>query len=134
MNKFTKYMQDYIEDFSTATIKPKNDQQFIEEFTEWLSSLTSSCFEFEGDNDYCGFTVQVYKNDPKYAWGYDCGNDNHAFEISYSGEHQDLCKLVKVYTPNHNGFWVPEYIDLTGDECDEILDIIKTNLEQWGGF
>jgi len=130
MNKFTKYMQDYLEYFKDATIKPKNDQQFIEEFTGWLSSLTPSCFEFEGDNGYCGFTIQVYKECPKYSWDI----NNHAFEISYSGEHQGLCKLVKVYTPNHNGFWVPEYIDLTGDECDKILDIIKTNLEQWGGF
>lgn len=129
MNKFTKYMQEYIEDFTHVGNRDCNDTQFIEEFTEWIASLTPSCFEFEGENHYCGFTVQVYKSDPAYSWD----RDSHVFEISYSGEQQNRGKLVKVYTANHNGFWVPEYIDLTGDECDEILSIIKNNLEQWGG-
>ena len=127
MNKFTKYMQEYIEAFDSVGNQDVNDQQFIKEFTQWLSSLEADCFEFEGNNDYCGFTVQTYKECPKYSWDI----DNHAFEISYRGSRS---KIVKVYTPNHHGFWVPEYIDLTGDECEEILDIIKTNLLQWGGF
>jgi len=129
MNKFTQYMNEWIYTFNTFGCD-KNDPLFIEHFTEWLASLTPDCFEFEGNNDYCGFTVQVYKSNPKYCWTV----DNHLFEISYSGEHQDLSKLVKVYRANHNGFWVPEYIDLIGDDCDEILSIIKNNLEQWGGF
>lgn len=68
MNKFTKYMQEYIEDFTHVGNRDCNDTQFIEEFTEWIASLTPSCFEFEGENHYCGFTVQVYKEDPAYSW------------------------------------------------------------------
>lgn len=34
----------------------------------------------------------------------------------------------------HNGFWVPEYIDLRGVESEAIVKIIKEKFISWGGF
>ncbi len=125
MTQFTEYMQEYLDDFKN---RDKNDPLFIKDFTEWLATLGHESFQFEGDNDYCGFTVAVYKEDSRYSWD----TSNTAFEVSYRGT--EPYKIVKVYTPYHNSFWVPEYIDLAGEDCTEILGVIKSNLNKWGGF
>lgn len=101
----------------------KNNKEFIADFIAFMKSKDVSHYEFEGDNDYCGFTALIHDIPPRYCYG-----RNVSFEFAYDKD------FVKIFTANHNGFWVPEYISLKCDEAKPILDILFERFKEWGGF
>ena len=103
--------------------KPCNDADFIKVFIEFIAEKGSEDFEFSGENGYCGNTAIVYDINPKYSFV-----RSIAFEFAYGSD------FVKVFTAHHNGFWVPEYIDLSGDDASQILSILREKFMAWGGF
>lgn len=103
-------------------IKPQNDPEFIKEFMLFVDGTEGDHWEFSGENGYCGFTAVVCET-PLYLYG-----RGLSFEFAYGND------FVKVFTANHHGFWVPEYINLKGDEALPLLSILRKKLTQWGGF
>jgi len=117
-------IKEYIEKWNNLpSPKPENDKRFINDFIEFMQSKDKNHYEFEGENYYCGFTATLYETEPQYSYGRVL-----AFEFAYG---QDF---VKVFTANHNGFWVPEYINLKGGEAAPILGILHHKLIEWAGF
>ena len=113
----------YIEQWSKIEPRPVNNPDFINAFTEFLKSRDKDCFEFSGDNNYCGHTAIVYESYAPY-----CCNTVNTVELAYGKE------FIKVFTANHNGFWVPEYISLSGAAAKPLLTILHEKFLQWGGF
>jgi hypothetical protein len=117
-------MKEYLIEWEKAgSPKPSNDKEFIKDFIAFLESKDKDHFEFDGENHYCGYTATVYEIEPSYCLG-----KTLAFEFAYGID------FVKVFTAAHNGFWVPEYIDLKGDDATPILAILNKRFIQWGGF
>tara|TARA_R110000823_G_C15881781_1_gene495139 strand:+ start:798 stop:1169 length:372 start_codon:yes stop_codon:yes gene_type:complete len=117
-------MKKYLAEWEEAeSPKPVNNVKFIADFIEFMKSRDSDHYEFEGDNDYCGCTAIIWDENPRYCMG-----RSMYFEFAYSND------FVKVFTGNHNGFWVPEYISLKGDDAQPILKILQDKFNQWGGF
>lgn len=107
-------------------IKPKNDSAFIADFISYLQSRNSDHLEFEGDNDYCGHTAIIHEMDYMgRSWS---SSDNLKLELAYGVD------FVKVFTGNHNGFWVPEYINLKGGDAAPIIAALWIKFGEWGGF
>lgn len=98
-----------------------NDPEFIKHVIEFCKNSVPEQWEFEGLNGYPDYTASVYENSMKCGFG---------FEISYNPKSQ----MVKVFTSAHYGFYVKEYFILEGDDCGEMLKIIKSKLLQWCGF
>ncbi len=117
-------MKEFIEKFNnTDGVKPVNDEKFISDFIEFMKSKDKDHYDFDGENHYCGFTAIVYDEEPTYCMG-----RTLAFEFAYDKD------FVKVFTANHNGFWVPEYINLNGEDAKPILDVLKNKFLSWGAF
>lgn len=119
-----KELKDYIAKWNENEGKKEvNNKEFIANFIGFIKSKGKDHFEFNGDNDYCGHTAIVYDDNPKY-----CYHGTMAFEFAYSAT------FVKVFNANHNGFWVPEFIDLQGGDAAPILAMLHEKFTQWGGF
>jgi len=102
--------------------KPKNDPKFIGDFLEFAKSSDFDQWEFGGENQYCGYTATLKEhpeNIPVHGLG---------FEFAYGKD------FVKVFTSDHNGFWVPEYISLSGEGATYLLWLISFKLNGWAGF
>ena len=97
--------------------KPINDPEFISLFIDFIKDKAGEYFEFEGDNGYCGHTALVYEVPIAHAFTRVMG-----FEFAYGLD------FVKVFTAYHEGFWVPEYISLTGNEAKPILSILNKKI------
>lgn len=118
----------YIEEWHKIDgVKPINDPTFIANFTKFLKNNPKEYFEFKGDNNYCDHTVVVHTYEPSFTY-FRSQPDMDTFEIAYD------CNFIKVFTANHNGNYVPEYISLHGEAAQELLTILKDKLLQWGGF
>ena len=98
----------------------KNSPQMMSAFMDYISDEDREWYFKSGENGYCGYTAIV--SDSYNPFG--CPR----FEFAYSKD------FVKVFTANHHGFWVPEYISLTGGDASEILNILKQKLLKSGGF
>lgn len=117
-------MKKYLAEWEKAeSPKPANNEKFIADFIEFMKSRDSDHYEFDGENNYCGYTATIYDENPNY-----CMSRTLAFEFAYGID------FVKVFTANHNGFWVPEYINLRGGEAAPILTVLFDKYKQWGGF
>jgi len=117
-------MNTYLENWEEQdSPKPCNDEEFIKEFIAFMKSKDSDHYEFTGDNGYCGHTAALYEVPVSHNFGR-C----MAFEFAY-GE-----GFVKVFTAYHSGFWTPEYINLSGEEAKEILEILQQKGVEWLGF
>jgi hypothetical protein len=117
-------LKEYIEKWDKLEgEKPSNEKEFISAFIEFMKARDSDYYEFEGDNGYCGCTAIIWDENPNYCMG-----RSMYFEFAYGKD------FVKVFNGNHNGFWVPEYINLKGDDAKEILGILKFELIRWAGF
>ena len=111
-------LEDYIAKWSSIdSVKPCNEQNFYELFTELLKSdLDDRDFEFDGEGSYFGKQVSLNIGS-LYSWGF---RNTLSFEIAYSNDR------IRVYTGNHNGFWTQEYIDM--DSSDERFNYLKAAL------
>ena len=117
-------IEDYLKTWNEAeNPKPCNDPVFIKMFVEFIGDRGSDHFEFSGDNGYCGYTAVVYEEDPRFSWG-----RGISFEFAYGLD------FVKVFTAQHCGYWVPEYINLQGGEAATIIGILNEKFIRWGGF
>lgn len=117
-------IKEYLEKWNASEApKPANDPGFIADFLSFLGSREVECFEFGGENHYCGYTAIVYEDNPRHCFGRVLG-----FELAYGVD------FVKVFTASHNGFWVPEYICLKGSDALPILAILKSKYLEWGCF
>ena len=118
MSDIESGLEEYIRKWSSVDgIKPCNEQDFYELFTELLKSdLDDRDFEFDGDGSYFGKQVSLNVGSA-YSW---CFRNTLSFEIAYSNDR------IKVYTGNHDGFWTPEYIDM--DTSDERFNYLKAVL------
>lgn len=103
-------------------VKPCNDPQFISDFIEFCKNSEKDQWGFSGENGYCGNTATISEFD---RCGFSSGLE---FEFAFGSN------FVKVFTANHHGFWVPEYICFSNDQAKELLDIIKTKALEWAGF
>lgn len=122
-----KTIEEYLKYWDSVDgLKPQNEEIFIKLFVEFMKNKDAEHYEFHGDNDYCGYTAIVYDIIPRHAFG----SDNFGFEFAYSEDEE----FVKVFTSYHRGFWSPEYIDLKGEEAQDILSILKSKFVEWGGF
>ncbi len=117
-----EYITEYIKNWNTENPKPKNDLIFIAEFTEFARNSDFENWKFAGDNGYCGYTAFLSEY-PDYIPVSGLG-----FEFAYSKD------FVKVFTDTHNGFWTPEYIDLSGVDAKPLIGVIKEKLNGWAGF
>ena len=104
--------------------KPSNDTQFINNFITYIKAADADCWEFSGDNGYCGSTATITDVDQSYKFHRSLLD----FEIAFS------CGVVKVFTLYHDGFWTPEYINIDGAIADEISGIMMQKLIEWAGF
>lgn len=102
-------------------VKPINDSTFMYNFMGFIKDSDIDQWNFSGENGYCGNTAKVQEH-PSYV-----PLQGFGFEFAYGAN------FVKVFNANHSGFWVPEYIDLKGDESLVLLGIIKNKLLEWGG-
>lgn len=118
MSDIESGLEDYISKWSSVDdVKPCNEQDFYELFTELLKSdLDDRDFEFDGDGSYFGKQVSLNVGS-SYSWG---SRNTLSFEIVYSNDR------IRVYTGNHNGFWTQEYIDM--DASDERFNYLKAVL------
>ena len=96
-------LTDYIKSWDQAeNPKPKNEDVFIDAFIYLLDNLEDDRdITFDGDNAYDGKQVTLALNRV-----YTTSEPIIYFEIAYGND------MVKVYTANHHGFWVPEYLRL----------------------
>ena len=120
-------MSEYINDFivnwnKNESERKENDPDFIKHFYDFASSSDPELWEFSGENGYCGYTATLSEYG---SWVFRTGND---FEFAYSKT------FVKVFTARHEGFWVPEYISLSGPEAKPLLCVIESKLIEWAGF
>ena len=104
--------------------KPSNDIQFVNNFIKHIKSMDADCWDFTGDNGYCGSTATLTDCNQSYKFN----RSPLDFEIAFGDG------FVKVFTLYHNGYWSPEYINLEGGIAEEILTIIKFKCNQWAGF
>ena len=83
----------------------------------------SSDVTFDGEGSYFGKQVTISK-DTNYRIS------NYGFEIAYSDNH------IRVYTSNHHGFQVPEFIDLYDKDEDfkELKELLNTKLKELLGL
>lgn len=116
----------YIEKWNDFELKPKNEPDFLKPFTAWARIQKRDNWEFTGENGYCGYTASVCDG----PYGFRSWNSNHDLEFEFAYGRG----FVKVFTANHNGFWVPEYLDLRGEEASELLEILKNKALLWAGF
>jgi len=117
-------MKEYLKKWeSHDSPKPCNDTEFTSKFLDFIKSKPCDHWEFDGENHYCGYTAIVYEDNPDYCMGRTLG-----FEFAYDKD------FVKVFTANHGGFWVPEYINLSGNDAKEILEVVREKLVEWAGF
>lgn len=117
-------MKDYLENWNNhKSPKPVNDENFISEFKEFMRSKNKDHYHFEGENGYCGFTATLHEVEPAFQF-----SRCMSFEFAYGAD------FVKVFTAHHQGFWVPEYISLKGEDAQEILSILSEKCSQWSGF
>ena len=117
-----KEIKSCIEKWNNNNPKPQNDVQFITAFVEFAQNADFDQWSFTGENGYCGYTATIYEYPqslPLVGLG---------FEFAYGST------FVRVFTNQHNGFWVPEYINLKGEDAKELLCIIKESLNGWTGF
>lgn len=83
-------------------VKPKNEDEFITLFVEYLNSIDNpDDVDFDGSGAYFGRQVTICK-DLNYRI-----RPMAYFEIAYDFEY-----TIRVYTARHEGYWTPEYIDL----------------------
>ena len=119
-----EYIKEYVEMWNKAeNPKPENDERFIAEFLVFAKTADIDCWNFIGENFYCGYTATLHEY-PDHLPIRCVG-----FEFAYKDN-----DFVKVFTSNHSGFWVPEYISLRGDDAKELLSVIKEKLTVWAGF
>lgn len=105
LNETEKKLDDYVEYWKLQQVKPVNEDKFFYPFLRFLDEFDEvRDFEFLGDGYYFGKVVMLK---PGYTWG--TGTNNLKFEITYSKSH------IKVYSLNHNGYCVPEYLDIPDD-------------------
>lgn len=104
---------DYVADFKNIPSgkKPCNEQVFIDMFIKFLDP--DLCFEFDGDGAYFGKQITISRS--PYM-----GYDALTFEIAYSNN------TIRIYDGNNNGYWVPEYVNMT--HTDERFDNLKNIL------
>ena len=117
-------IKDYVENWnSQESPKESNNKIFIADFTSWIKTLDKDHWSFSGENYYCGFTATVNEYPLSIPV---CGI---GFEFAYR-----RADFVKVFTDNHNGYYVPEYIDVQSHDAVELLEVIKSKFNEWGGF
>ena len=109
-------------DFAPLSELPTNDPGFISALTEFAKNSNHDQWEFEGENGYCGFTA-ILSEYPSYAPA-----SGFSFEFAYDKG------FVKVFTGNHQGYWVPEYIDLRDNNAEPLLKMLREKLLSWAGF
>jgi hypothetical protein len=85
--------------------KPANEKEFIDLFYKLFLDYDDRELEFNGEGSYFGKQVTLY---PDSMYGKT--HRNMRFEVSYNKER------ISVYSGNHNGFWVPEFINITKNE------------------
>lgn len=117
-------IENYIEGWNKKCEKPVNEPEFIEMFIKLIKEYDCEHWDFSGENGYCGFTATV----SDYTTWNIRSSTLINFEFAYGKD------FVKVFTASHCGFWVPEYINLHGDDAKELLEIIKEKLLLWAGF
>lgn len=113
-------LKNYIRNWNTIKgVKPENESVFISLFTDWLFEKDGDLeFEFQGEGSYFGKQISINKT---AYFNYTDLN----FEIAYDKDH------IRIYTGNHNGFWVPEYVDITSENDhfaylqNALMDFIK---------
>ena len=79
----------------------QNKDEIIDIFIQFFNNIEDeNDVEFEGDGSYFGKQINIMYN--RYSY-----NRNSIFiEIAYSYD------KISIYTAEHNGFWVPEYIKI----------------------
>lgn len=118
-------LKEYIEEWNAIEGgKPENDEKFISDLMEFMRACDSGHYGFTGNNDYCGHTAILNEVDYRYSFS----SNFMSLEFAYGAD------FVKVFAGNHNGFWVPEYIDLRGDDAAPLLALLKDAFDRWGGF
>ena len=123
MEDLMEGLKSYIIDWNKEDgVKPKNNPKFIRDFLKFAKSADFDHWEFDGINGYCGYTAILHEQ-PHYSSVYGLG-----FEFAYDKD------FVKVFTDRHNGYWTPEYIDLKGEDAQELLIVVKDKLNGWAGF
>jgi hypothetical protein len=119
----SEYCPEYLRKWiSSNSLKVANNEEFIKHFISYMSVRDRTYFDFTGENNYCGNTAVVFDQDPIWS------RNNVAFEFAYGKD------FVKVFNANNNGFWVPELINLRGEDAQPILAILKEKLLEWSGF
>lgn len=116
MAELEEYIEAYIANFDPNNC---NDETFIKMFTAYASKADG--WSFTGDNGYCGHTAYIHQN---WMWVH----EGFGLELAYGHD------FVKVFTSKNGGFWVPEYISLSGKDAEEIISIIKKKVLEWAGF
>lgn len=110
----------YVQDWNAIKQerKPENQESFISLFLDFLIKCDNDNITFDGDGAYFGKQITIdngmpYTNDPQLC-----------FEVAYSKD------KISIYTGNNNGFWYPEYVQITKDhsEFNRIFDVIKKKL------
>lgn len=116
-------IEKYLEEWQKSeSPKEQNNPKFIRGFTNYIKSKDADHWDFSGENGYCGYTATVLDCFNGYSWS------SLDSEFAYGKD------FIKVFTAHHHGFWSPEYINLSGEEAKEILDILHQKLIAWGGF
>ena len=120
MNKIEEHrnkLENYIEKWEKIEdVKPENEPEFLEPFKYLLKNVDLSEYgmmEFDGDNDYFGKQVTILFEPHRYGT-----YTKLKFEIAYN---DNKCSIYSGY---NNGYWVPEYAVLEGDDYKEIKELL----------
>jgi hypothetical protein len=98
-------LKEYIENWNSIKgVKPENESEFVSLFCDFLFEA-DLYMEFDGDGAYFGKQISIHEN--SYF-----SDSVFNFEIAYSNEN------ISIYSGNHNGFWVPEYVSMTSEHKD----------------
>lgn len=99
-----KFYRDYFQEWSKQSPKPCNESSFVEFFKNLLKTIDEDDIEFHGNNCYSGKEISIVPNRRYFG-------SNIELDVVYDKDQ------LKVFTSNHNGFWIPEFISLG---CDDI--------------
>lgn len=114
-------IDEYLKIWHDSDEKEKNNLEFMASVIDYLSS-EDRCWTFgDGENGYCGYTCHVF--DEYSPW-----LQYPRFEFAYSSD------FVKMFSASHNGFWVPEYIDVSGNDAKPLLKILSSACLKSNGF
>ena len=114
-------LQEIVKDFDYNN--QEHSENFFEIFSKLFLEYDFSCgasIDFLGEGCYFGKVILV---DFNHHFAYHLGT----FEIAFSEEH------ATIYRGNHNGFWVPAYVTLSGESWKIFWPSFKNKLRKHFG-